>query len=350
MRDHTCFRSDAVVGSGGCPLANTRRNFPKTFGFPPSRHRPRCIAAARLEPHHGPVLTDYCGATRRLDPAAGLALPDRRYGWQLKHDGCYVRISLDGHGRIASVLSRAGRRVATDLLGILAGPPDSVLHGELEAHTEAGIRAATARGYALCHLFDVTRLAGRDLTAAPYVERHGLLYTAQSVLEGDDLARVRSWQTDATGRAHASSGRFVAPTPRDLRRLPVTPLVRGHAAARELWRRAVELGGGEGLVACRLDAPARARNAKSKIKLTDTLDAVVLDACATAMTVEARIATDSARGPRHRVVRFAMPGTAPIKTTIEVRLDGWYATGLPRFPRLVRSRDDLSCGGATLHQ
>ena len=295
-------------------------------------------------------LTDYTGATRRLDPDAGLALPDRRYGWQLKHDGCYVRLSLDCHGRIASVLSRAGRPVPTDLLGILAGPPDSVLHGELEAHTEAGIRAATARGFALCHLFDVTRLAGRDVSAAPYAERHGLLYTAQSILEGDDLARVRSWQTDATGRAHASSGRFVAPVPRDLRRLPVTPLVRGHAAARDLWRRAVELGGGEGLVACRLDAPARARNAKSKIKLADTLDAVVLDACATAMTVATIVRTDSSRGPRSREVRFAMPGSAPIGTTVEVRVDGWYATGLPRFPRLVRSRGDLSCGGVTLAQ
>jgi len=294
--------------------------------------------------------TDYTGATRRLDPAAGLALPDRTHGWQIKHDGCYVRLSIDAHGRIASVLSRAGRPVATDLIGILAGPPDSVLHGELEAHTEAGIRAATARGFALCHLFDVTRLAGRDVSAAPYLERHGLLYTAQSILEGDNLARVRSWQTDATGRAHASSGRFVAPVPRDLRRLPVTPLVRGHAAARELWRRAVELGGGEGLVACRLDAPVRARNAKSKIKLSDTLDCRVISSGATAMTVAAVIRSDSSRGPRSKVVLFAMPGSAPVGTIVEVRLDGWYATGLPRFPRLVRSRGDLSCGGVTLAQ
>jgi hypothetical protein len=47
-------------------------------------------------------LTDYTGATRRLDPAAGLALDPRRFGWQLKHDGCYVRLSLDARGRIAS--------------------------------------------------------------------------------------------------------------------------------------------------------------------------------------------------------------------------------------------------------
>ena len=295
-------------------------------------------------------LTDYTGATRRLDPAVGLALDPSRYGWQLKHDGCYVRLSLDAHGRIASVLSRAGRPVPCDLPGILAGPPDSVLHGELEAHTEAGIRAATARGYALCHLFDVTRLAGRDISAAPYAERHGLLYTAQSVLEGDDLARVRSWQTDATGRAHASSGRFVSPIPRDLRRLPVTPLVRGRDAASDLWRREVERSGAEGLVACRLDAPVRARNAKCKIKLSDTLDCRVLSSGATAMTVAAIIRSDSSRGPRSKVVQFAMPGSAPVGAIVEVRLDGWYATGLPRFPRLVRSRGDLSCGGVTLAQ
>lgn len=295
-------------------------------------------------------LTDYCGATRRLDPSDGLELDDRRFAWQLKHDGCYVRLTLDAHGRIATVLSRAGRPISTDLLGIVAGPPDSVLHGELEAHTEAGIRASTARGFALCHLFDVSRLAGRDLSAVPYVERHGLLYTAQSVVEGDGLARVRSWQTDATGRAHASSGRFTAPIPRDLRRLPVTPMVRGRAAAAEMWRTSVESSGAEGMVACRLAAPLRARAAKVKIKLSDTLDCRVVSSGATAMTVATKIRTDSARGPRSKVVQFAMPGSAPVGSIVEVRADGWYATGLPRFPRLVRSRGDLSCGAVTLAQ
>lgn len=295
------------------------------------------------------MLPDYCGATRRLDPAAGLALPNG-WGYQLKHDGCYVRLRINHSGRIADVTSRAGRPVATDLIGILAGPPDSVMHGELEAHTEAGIRAATARGHALCHLFDCTRLAGRDLHDAPYVERHGALYAAQSMLEGDHLARVHAWQTDATGRAHAASGRFTASIPRDLRRLPVTPMVRGRAAAAELWRRAVELDGGEGLVACRLAAPVKARGSKCKIKLTDTLDCRVVGAGPTAMTVVAKIREDSARGPRHRVVQFVMPGSAPVGSIVEVRADGWYATGLPRFPRLVRSRGELSCGSVTLAQ
>src|SRR3990167_11218694 len=92
------------------------------------------------------ALTDFVGATARLSPERGLALPSARWGWQPKHDGAYARVSLDRRGRISNVLSRAGSpiREAADLVGILAGPPDSVLHGELESHTEAGNRLAPA--------------------------------------------------------------------------------------------------------------------------------------------------------------------------------------------------------------
>jgi hypothetical protein len=78
--------------------------------------------------------------------------------------------------------------------------------------------------------------------------------------------------------------------------------------------------------------------------------AVVFSSAVVAVMPAIVIRSDSSRGPRSRVVQFAMPGSAPVGSIVEVRLDGWYATGLPRFPRLVRSRGDLSCGGVTLCQ
>lgn len=285
-------------------------------------------------------LTDYTGATRRLDPAAGLALDPSRFGWQLKHDGCYVRLSLDGHGRIASVLSRAGRPVPCDLPGILAGPPDSVLHGELEAHTEAGARHANTRGWAALHLFDVSRLDGRDVSREPYAARYGAIHRAQAQLEDRGDARRCDWTDDATGRHHAAKdGRFVAAIPRDLRRLPIVPMSRGKSGAESLWRSFVEVGGGEGVVAVRLDAPLGARGAKRKIKLTDTIDAVCVSSSPGGSTL------------LYAGHTFLVGTECRVGAVVEVAHDGWYeSVPTPRFPRVLRRRDDLSCGGVTLVQ
>lgn len=280
------------------------------------------------------MLTDYVGAGARLAPERGLALDPRRWAWAPKVDGCYARVSLDRRGRIAHVLSRAGAPLgeAADLVGILAGPPDSVLHGELEAHTEAGARAAAGRGWRLLHLFDVTRVAGRDLTSAPYAERYGELHRMQAELE---LAGRRNpWVVDDQGDAHDQrTGRYVRPVPRDIRRLPVVQLARGRGAGEALWREHVELGGGEGLVAVRLDGPAGAPGAKRKIKQTDELDAVVVagDARATAVLYAGHRIVVSSRG---RVYR---PGEV-----VSIAHDGWYESSVtPRFARIVRNRADL---------
>jgi hypothetical protein len=213
-----------------------------------------------------PSLLDYCGAGARLTPERGTALPHTAWAWQPKIDGVYARVTLDARGRVQRVLSRAGEplRDAADLVGILAGPPDSVLHGELEAHTEAGIRAATTRGWAALHLYDVTRLDGRPLDREPYRARYAALHQAQAQLEDAGAARRHDWTDDATGRHHGASGRFVAAIPRDLRRFPVVPMARGKGAGEALWRAHVEVGGGEGIVAVRLDAPAKARGSQAQ--------------------------------------------------------------------------------------
>lgn len=280
------------------------------------------------------MLVDYTGAGARIDPERGLALDDRRWAWQPKVDGCYARVSLDRRGRIVSVLSRAGAQIreAQDLLGLIAGAPDSVLHGELEAHTEAGERAAAARGWRALHLFDATRSGGRDVSALPYSERYGLLHRAHAELE---LAgRVSPWVDDDQGDAHsAKTGRYTRRIPRDVRRTPIVPMARGVSAGRELWRDHVERGGGEGLVAVRLDAPARGRGSKRKIKATDTIDCTVVavDSSAAVLSYGGHSFAVSAKGA------VLVPGQI-----VEVKHDGWYESSVtPRFARIVRTRVDL---------
>lgn len=276
----------------------------------------------------------YVGAGALLAPEAGLVLDADRWAWQPKIDGVYAQVELDDRGAIASVTSRAGAelREARDLVGIVAGAPCSTLVGELEAHTEAGIRAAAARGWAALHLYDVLRFDRVDVEDLAYEQRRGLLVRGQSIVEGDGAARARTWRDDVTGRAHDAGGRFCRSIPRDLRRLPIVPIVRGRAGARELWRSHVEAGGGEGLVAVRLDAPAGRRGAKRKIKATDTLDAVVVDSDATAVRVVAA----------GRVFSVGTTRRPPRGAVVEIAHHGWYETASgPRFARIVRVRADL---------
>jgi hypothetical protein len=279
------------------------------------------------------VIVDYVGAGARLAPARAIDLDPRRWAWMPKRDGVYARATLDGRGRIARVLSRAGAELAeaADLIGLVAGEPDSVLHGELEAHTEAGNRAAAARGWRALHLFDVTRTAGRDVTAIPFEERYGLLHQAQARLEQAGAGRVAGWTVDAAGDAHDRRGRYCRQVPRDLRRFPIVPLHRGRGAAAALWRDHVELAGGEGIVAVQLGAPARARGGKRKVKLTESLESRVVEAGAGLLRVV------------YGSVAFTVGGTAPIGAIVTVLHDGWYERGAtPRFPRLERLRRDLA--------
>jgi hypothetical protein len=295
-----------------------------------------------------PAPSTYVGATARSSPADGLRLPDRLWAWQPKIDGCYVEAHTDTTGRLSRLVSRAGLDMPLgDLAGIVAAPPCSVLVGELEASTEAGVAAAASRRYRLVHLFDALTVAGADLRGLSYLERWGWLHRAQSLVESDGSARVETWRDDVHGRPHAvdGSGLFARRVPRDLRRFPTVPLTRGHAAADELWRSHVEVGGGEGLVAVRLDAPARARGpaAKRKIKLTDTIDARVVATSPGVARVAWRGGT-SAAGWQSRPEPFVVPSPRPlpIGTVVEVAHDGWYSSGVPRFARVVRRRGDLA--------
>lgn len=285
-------------------------------------------------------LLDYAGAGSRLDPSVGLALDPARWGWQPKVDGVYCRISTDRAGRITTMLHRSGAPVsvadAGGLYGLATGLPDAALHAELEAGTEAGRRAAASRGWTVAHLFDASRLLGRSVASLPYSERYGWLHRWQAQVESDGtIARDDWWQLDEQGDAHdPATGRYCRAIPRDLRRLPVLELGRGAGAGQRLWQSVVARGGGEGLVAVRLDAQLGARNAKRKIKSTDTIDAVVV-------AVYGRVATCSYAGTLFSLRVGA--SAVRVGQVVEVAHDGWYESSTTlRFARLVRARPDLA--------
>ena len=274
----------------------------------------------------------YTGPRNRLSPSRLGSLP-AHVAVQRKVDGCYATVTTDGAGRIASVISRAGRPLdeGRDLLGILAAPPHSVLVGELEASTEAGVAAAAARGYRALHLFDCLAVRGASVASSPYAARHAWLHEMR-----DDLLT----RADDRGRMHAPDGSGLYATHPD-RVLPIVPIVRGHDDARALWD-AVQAEGGEGLVAVDLRAPAG--KGKRKVKLTDTAECRVLAVSPGLLRLTAP--TTSPAGWRggsflvgshsHLADRLS-PGAI-----VEVAHDGCFRSGLPRFPRVVRVRTDLA--------
>jgi len=275
------------------------------------------------------AIADYCGAGAHLEPGKALSL--RGWRWQPKVDGVYARVTTDAAGQIVRVLARSSRPIATDLVGCRTPYRSATLHGELESHTEAGLAAASRRGYSLLHLFDASQMDGRPIARETYTQRRHLLWTELARGEGD---LWETWHLDASGRAHDGRGRFCAAVPRDHRRLRIVPQVATPAQARELWDDYVVRGGGEGIVAVRPDAPLRARGAKRKVKARSTLDAFVVAVDASAARLEHRghLFEVSARGK----VR------PQVGDLVEVAHDGWYAaTVTPRFPRIVRVREDL---------
>ena len=282
------------------------------------------------------MLTDYTGATRRLTQDRGLSLDPKKHGWMPKMDGCYARIATDRRGRITSILSRAGNTLAThtgSLLGRNLGFPSAVLHGELEWYSEAGMRAARTRGEPWIHLFDCTRALGVTIEREPYVTRYGWLHRWQA---WEECNLDGAWQAEEHGIRDIDTGRWVRPAKETIRALPIVPLVRTKAAAELLWTSHVDRGGGEGLVAVRLDAPASARAAKSKIKKHDTLDCTVVRFDRSGAELDWK---------GHRFVvkcTGAINAQLSVGAIVEVKSDGFYETSItPRFARITRLRTDL---------
>jgi hypothetical protein len=271
------------------------------------------------------------GASGRTTLAAAASLPWQRFAAMPKRDGAYAAVRTDELGRIASIVSRNGNPFSTleagHLLGVQTGLPSAQLAGELDTHTEAGIAARTVRGYALLHLFDLLALDGRSLAALPYEQRYGALHRGQALAERG--GRIGP-PVDHCGDAHGPDGRYVVDLPRDTRLTPIVPLVRGRGAIVDCYERTVAAGG-EGVVVVALDAPLGRRRSKVKLKPTQEIDAIVLAA-------DRHAAIVSHRGRTFAVGTVRQPAVGAI---VEVAHDGEYASGIPRFPRVTRVREDL---------
>lgn len=275
--------------------------------------------------------TDYAGARGRLSLDAALALGSSHV-LQEKRDGEYVRVHLDGSGRVATVYSRSGRPVShslvSDILGARIGTPHAELVGELDAHTEAGNRAAEEFGARRVHLFDCIR-ADRYLAREPYAVRYRALCSMQ-VWAASSISR---WQDEEHGVRNVESGRWSREVLGDagLERCPVVPFL-SRRDARQAWERALT-GEAEGLVACALSARLGARGAKRKVKPSETLDCRVISTDGYAATVAA--------GSLRFVVSARGLGAEP-GAWVEVKFEGWYQrSNSPRFARVVRVREDL---------
>jgi ATP-dependent DNA ligase len=262
------------------------------------------------------------GATARTSLREVKALNPRRYAIQEKKDGCYVRLHLDAAGRVRLAFTRSEREVPAAQLGAirgaLIGRPHSVLIGELEAYTEAGSKAAAARGQAFVHLFDCLHDGEHSLERLPYRVRRDALWRAWVEAE------VKSFTSRRDKR-----GRFAR-----LRDTALAPIVaqRPLAQLEDAWGEVVVDGEREGLVVVNLSAPAGARSSKLKCKPFETLDCRAVAVARTTVTLEWRGALFNAGRGRHHV---------EVGEVCEVRHAGWYASGCPRFPALVRVRREL---------
>jgi hypothetical protein len=282
----------------------------------------------------------YAGPSSSLPPDR-LASLDSRWACMPKRDGVYCTVTTDRRGTISNLLYRSGQLVsltdADGLRGQYIGAPDATLVGELEAQTEASIRARTTRGYALLHVFDVARMDGRSLHSQPFSQRYGMLHQWQAAIEcyEPDAAQAEWWRRDVNGDAHDVTGRFCTPMRGALRRLPIVPLHRGTGAGRALWDAYVEREGGEGVVACRLDAPLGKRGGKKKCRAVQTLDALVV-------SVGPRAAVLSYAGRTFAVSAMCKAAQGMRRGMVaEVVANGWTeASSIPKHARIVRVRAD----------
>lgn len=272
----------------------------------------------------------YAGALGRVTLAQAQRLGEG-YAVQPKIDGQYVELHLDGSGLVDRVISRGGREIKCDLIGLRAGLPGSVLVGELEAHTERGRAAARRRGWANCHLFDAIRAGARDVSTDPYRMRRDWLYRGWAAC--DCLtAPSDTYLTRSAGRLRArTTGRFLPPQSAERNRFPIVTQ-RPIGEASELYDSVLDAGG-EGIVIVALDAPIGKRGAKRKCKPRDSIDAKVIarDARSAMMLWE--------RGTF--AVGIGQKDVA-VGQIWEVTHEGYYATGEPRFARLTRLRSDLA--------
>lgn len=277
--------------------------------------------------------------TRNYVGASGTITPEKltklgpAYMVQPKMDGAYCSVHLGPTGCIARISSRSGADFGpgmTDtLIGQFVGYPGAVMAGELTGHTEAGNAEAESFGARRVHVFDL--LFGNNsepITQLPYSQRRKYLFEMQ--VKVDTYGPGQTWRQTPEGVRDKRTGWFTAKTHTGTALTPIVPQVAPQAAS-ELWDR-VQSGELEGLVAVAQNAPAGRRGAKRKCKPVDTLDVV-------AIHVGPRAVECLYLGKRFIVSKASRD--ICVGDMLELKHNGWYRDGIPRFARIVRRRDDL---------
>lgn len=275
---------------------------------------------------------DYAGAVGRAT-LTGAARLGASYALQPKHDGCYATAILDGTGRVAEVRARSGKLISPrihQLAGDVIGAPWSIVVGELEAHTQAGKRAAASNpdGRPRLHLHDCIQVGTQRVAELPYRQRRDALLRSWAQLGTDHPTSA-----DDTGRHHDAAGRFTAQQLAGWERarpVPQWPT----SSLDSVWADVVDRQGGEGLVVVALDAPMGRRGSKQKLKPIDTLDCAIIRV--SARTVLAHWAGAGLAFVVQRGGQDVQAGEL-----WAVAHEGFHDDGLPKFPRLVRPRCDL---------
>ncbi len=240
---------------------------------------------------------------------------------QPKMDGVYARVSTDASGSISGVMSRASKPLSHSIK--LHGIRDAVLCGELEAYTERSQDAVKRNGYQRLWLFDCLKIDGRDLSGETYQTRRDALQRAIANAEA-------SLQRDRAGRVHDAAGRF---GPKLWRQVRVVPQLRAKGWT-QMWGSHVEAEHGEGLVAVNTRSRAGTRGSKRKCKPVDHVTMTVLrvdDKCVELNYWGQRRGIIVSKGKHNPV-----PGDG-----VDVAVEGFYRSGLPRFARIVRVRRDI---------
>lgn len=268
---------------------------------------------------------------------------------QPKHDGQYAEIDLDCRGRIEEIRSKSGRVIRTDearsLLGVFAGYPNSTLCGELMGHTQGGKRDARERGYSRIIIFDALILDDQLFDSEPYHKRLDAINRMHAEL-GELVGDDKPWWDDERARARDFYGRFTTRKPKSWKRCPI---VQSFYDVEKLWNDYVLQGGGEGIVICDPDAYVGKRGAKLKKKPMSSVDCEVVALSPRHARVEyydiaamEHGETISQCNKRSFIVPHSAKWELVIGDMIEVGFEGFYDKGGdPKFPRILRKRDDL---------
>jgi len=293
----------------------------------------------------------YAGANGKLKSLGDLS-EKKRYAIQPKIDGAYGELYIGATGRVEKIIGRSGKALecvqARSLINVFGGRPGSIYCGELETHTEAGLKAARDRGFAKFHIFDAKKIGNKRIGDLPQWRRRDLLFqhwTAAAIAAGADAP----CSDDSNGRAHDDLGRFAKRRPFAWRRLPIVPEYRADIAG--VYGSLIR-DGFEGGVIIDRDATLGRRRSKLKLKPIDSLDCEVVETgtkkCVLIYHAEAWAREMISAGMNvigSEVVHFV---TSPLNYSlsigdiVSVAHNGHYESGVPRFPRIIGVRGDLA--------